>query len=790
MSKDISSKEKKKGSLVTRKPSREVSRENVLIYAMVKEGDIKGLTRALTDIDLRDSSNLVDTHGQTPLHVAALEGKIEVVKFLLQQGASVDAKDKNHWTPLHCSASTAGNRTQDHLEICVLFLRAGANPNAVTETNTSVIHYLVRYPYSAKLIDVLQLAREKGADIDVVEGLGDTPLHQAAFKGCPESCAFLIQSGAGVNATNMSGETPLHMAVRGGQVAVVSKLLEFGADPYIIGDNGTAREVAFLSNNQEIIDVLDEQERILEVNGGFGAADSLSFDEDFAFEVPAIDTVEIPETTQSMLHKQLSTMIPKTDGFEAYNLSLMNYEADTNSGLRKSSTAPQITGTNSGGSAMSLQNMLASNTVAGHAPAMGGLASQTTRVVLRKKDGKTTFIMTNSGFNLELGTHSKVQLTNDLSLEYTDEYDDFYYLIHFVKDPAQYLSVPHKDTDADLESHFRKHLNIVGEQDAHLVVISILVEPDTSSLSYRGLLRARTGDKTFWLSQRDFEREGKAPKEISEKAVLKTLVKKYEKNQEMKLEKLVAIKDPAFCKSLVDLDSLQKVQNHKFGVIYCRGNQTEETVFADENGSPAFEEFLAFLGQKVELKGWKGYKGDLDVRNGATGEHSYHAKWKHLEVMFEVSQFLPKERRKAIIGNTVVSIVFQDGGCFDPGSITSQVLHVVLVVQPMKDSKGTPGYRIGVASKKGVPRFRPSLPLPSFFEKNGATRELIFHKLINGERAAYHCSSKARRQVRSLVEIVQQTRGGQMEYAVSKAIKDLPQKDAKKYAAITALLKK
>jgi len=277
-------------------------------------------------------------------------------------------------------------------------------------------------------------------------------------------------------------------------------------------------------------------------------------------------------------------------------------------------------------------------------------------------------------------------------------------------------------------------------------------------------------------------------KELSEKTIIKILYAKYNS-----LNNLVSIKEPALCKSLVDIDQILKVQRHKFGVIYCKGSQTEDTVFSDDQGSPQFEEFLSFLGKKIELKGWTGYKGDLDVKNNMTGECSYYTTWKHLEIMFEVSNLLPKDRRKAIIGNTVTSIVFQDSGAFDPGDITSQVLHVVLAIQPVKDQKGPNGlpmYRVGSASKKGVPRFRPSLPLPAIFEKSNALRELLFYKLINGERAAYHCSSKVRRQARSLVEIVQQTRGGQMEYAIGKIVKDLSQKDAKKYAAFSSLIKK
>lgn len=70
---------------------------------------------------------------------------------------------------------------------------------------------------------------------------------------------------------------------------------------------------------------------------------------------------------------------------------------------------------------------------------------------------------------------------------------------------------------------------------------------------------------------------------------------------------------------------------YKFGVLYCKKGQTLEnemfnngtnaslvlyclTICAVET-SPEFEEFLDFLGKRVTLKGWTGYRGGLDVKS-------------------------------------------------------------------------------------------------------------------------------------------------------------------------------
>jgi hypothetical protein len=64
---------------------------------------------------------------------------------------------------------------------------------------------------------------------------------------------------------------------------------------------------------------------------------------------------------------------------------------------------------------------------------------------------------------------------------------------------------------------------------------------------------------------------------------------------------------------------------HKFGIVFQRlGQTTEDELFGNENHGAALEEFLDLLGNRVELKGFTGYAGGLDVKNGTTGETSVY----------------------------------------------------------------------------------------------------------------------------------------------------------------------
>ena len=71
---------------------------------------------------------------------------------------------------------------------------------------------------------------------------------------------------------------------------------------------------------------------------------------------------------------------------------------------------------------------------------------------------------------------------------------------------------------------------------------------------------------------------------------------------------------------ILKFDEHSIMDKFKFGVLYQKfGQLTEESIFGNRTHSPAMEEFLEILGQKVELSQHEGYRGGLDTRHGQTG---------------------------------------------------------------------------------------------------------------------------------------------------------------------------
>lgn len=106
----------------------------------------------------------------------------------------------------------------------------------------------------------LRFLLAKGANPNLADRNGVTPLQLASNLGWSEGVEILIGRGAAVDQTNSAGETPLIAAVHRRDVALVRVLLKAGANPDRSDNSGrSARDYAKLLGAQSPIVVeLDE----------------------------------------------------------------------------------------------------------------------------------------------------------------------------------------------------------------------------------------------------------------------------------------------------------------------------------------------------------------------------------------------------------------------------------------------------------------------------------------------------------------------------------------------------
>ncbi|XP_036960515.1 rap1 GTPase-activating protein 1-like isoform X3 [Acanthopagrus latus] len=228
--------------------------------------------------------------------------------------------------------------------------------------------------------------------------------------------------------------------------------------------------------------------------------------------------------------------------------------------------------------------------------------------------------------------------------------------------------------------------------------------------------------------------------------------------EEVNVDRFFPVLYPKASRLIVTFDEHVISNNFKFGVIYQKFGQTsEEELFGNSEESPAFVEFLEFLGEKIELHNFKGFRGGLDVTHGQTGTESVYCNYRNKEVMFHVSTKLPytegdtqQLQRKRHIGNDIVGIVFQEENTpFVPDMIASNFLHAYIVVQVVNPCSDNVLYRVSVTARDDVPFFGPALPNPAVFKKGPEFHEFLFTKLINAEYACYKAEKFAKLEERT-----------------------------------------
>uniref|UniRef100_A0A3B4U8Y4 Si:ch1073-90m23.1 n=1 Tax=Seriola dumerili TaxID=41447 RepID=A0A3B4U8Y4_SERDU len=210
--------------------------------------------------------------------------------------------------------------------------------------------------------------------------------------------------------------------------------------------------------------------------------------------------------------------------------------------------------------------------------------------------------------------------------------------------------------------------------------------------------------------------------------------------------------------------------NFKFGVLYQKDGQfTEEDILSNNDESEEFKEFLSVLGETIQLQGFTGFRGGLDVCHGQTGSEAVFTSFHGREIIFHVATKLPftegdqqQLQRKRHIGNDIVALVYQEGQTpFLSDVIKSHFLHCFVVVRRIQRGEETGGAAYQV-SKKTEYKWRPVFEslLISLYTKNPSRAQLEFllTKLINAEISCYKAERFSKLELRtrsSLLESLQ-----------------------------------
>jgi ankyrin repeat protein len=158
---------------------------------------VRGAIKAGADVNAPMVSDKPGREGMTPLMHAAMDGKPETMRALIEAKAKTDQR---------------------------------------TEDGRTALMYAAGWSDSAKV----KMLLDAGARTDARASDGWTALMWAAARGEPASVKALTAAGADVNAGNKWRQTALMAAARTGSVEKVAMLLEAGASATAVDLNGEA----------------------------------------------------------------------------------------------------------------------------------------------------------------------------------------------------------------------------------------------------------------------------------------------------------------------------------------------------------------------------------------------------------------------------------------------------------------------------------------------------------------------------------------------------------------------
>ena len=184
----------------------------------VKKGNINIVEKCVTCMDIKQYKSHI-------LCLAAEEGNILMVRYLLENNVNINEENDMNRTALHIATK------KNNIEIVKILLEKGIDIQKEDCTNTNSIKLSLTY----NNIDIFWLLAnnytKNYTDLNRKDSQGDTLLHYTILFKKYQISYFLIKKGADVNAKNNDLETPLIHAIYGAKCKYLTKLLlENGAD--------------------------------------------------------------------------------------------------------------------------------------------------------------------------------------------------------------------------------------------------------------------------------------------------------------------------------------------------------------------------------------------------------------------------------------------------------------------------------------------------------------------------------------------------------------------------------
>lgn len=203
-------------------PTESEVREYAGLHAAAAAGNVAEIERLVTAGANREAR---DGNGRTPLHVAAYRKRYEAARVLMKRGANPNALDAQRYDIVTIAA------VADDVPMLKVALEGGTSAKNVTSPYDGTA--LIAAAHLGH-VEVVQVLIKAGAPLDHVNNLTWTALMESIVLGDggkrhTETLRALVQAGANVNIPDRAGITPLAHARGRGYTEMAQILAQAGA---------------------------------------------------------------------------------------------------------------------------------------------------------------------------------------------------------------------------------------------------------------------------------------------------------------------------------------------------------------------------------------------------------------------------------------------------------------------------------------------------------------------------------------------------------------------------------
>ena len=173
--------------------------------------------KAALETKIKDGDDLA-----TPLIVAARDGKLDVVKYLLRYEANSEGRGtiKSDGEVIENCTALWVAAAKGHFDVVRLLIKQNAEVDGRTSSNSTPLRAAALHGH----LDIVRCLVENGADVNARNNFNSTPLMLTCHNGHLDVASYLVEHGASINLQDNDGRSCLHYASKQGHVLLVCGL--------------------------------------------------------------------------------------------------------------------------------------------------------------------------------------------------------------------------------------------------------------------------------------------------------------------------------------------------------------------------------------------------------------------------------------------------------------------------------------------------------------------------------------------------------------------------------------